>query len=83
LISESGESMLEFTRVHGLKTHGAHGSDSFTVNSATFVVYPSYYGCESSKKPCPSTHILEYKNGTNRFTEVATIESYGAAQTGM
>jgi hypothetical protein len=82
-VIEAENSQLDFVRVQGMKTKGAHGADFFSHNYTSYLAIPSYYGCERSKKSCPSTHLLEYHNNTRRFSEVLTISSYGAAQTGM
>lgn len=80
-VIEAENSQLDFVRVQGMRTKGAHGADFFSHDDNSYLVIPSYYGCEGSKRSCPSTHLFEYQNSTRRFSEVSTISAYGAAQT--
>jgi hypothetical protein len=62
---------------------GAHGVDYFTIGSNSFMIIPSYYGCNQhdSQLECFSTIIYIYNDNTNQFDVHQQIFSSGPSQT--
>ena len=76
---------LALAPLQHFQTKGAHGADMFTVDSRTFLLLPSYYGCGTARGPapqsgCSSTAVLRREGGA-AFVPHQALFTSGPAQT--